>query len=93
MIARGDSSKGEIEILKPDMIFSNQYVQIYNDVVKFPAGNQGTYIRLSSGTNKSVAVFPVTKDNSVVVLRNYRHGVRGWGVEIPKGAVDLNDTS
>lgn len=93
MIVCGNSSEGPIEILKPEVVFSNQYVQIYNDIVMFPSGKQGTYIRISSGTNKSVAVFPVTKDNSVVVIRNFRHGVRGWGVEIPKGGVEVNETS
>ena len=93
MFSVGDSKKGEIEIIKPNKIFSNDYVEIYNDIVRFPAGNQGTYIRINSATNKSVGVLPVTTEGNIVVIKNYRHGIRGWGVEIPKGAVEPNESS
>lgn len=93
MINVGNSKKGEIEIIKPNLVFSNQYIQIYNDNVKFPAGNLGTYIRISNSSDKSVAIFPVTTDGNIVVIRNFRHGVRGWGIEIPKGAIEPDETS
>jgi 8-oxo-dGTP pyrophosphatase MutT (NUDIX family) len=93
MVSMGDSKKGEIEILEPDMIFSNKYVEIFNDRVKFPSGNLGTYIRINTSTNRSVGVLPVTDEGNIVVIRNYRHAVRGWGIEIPKGAVEPNESN
>lgn len=92
MFHNGDSTKGEIQILKQNKIFTNKYVDIYNDSVRFPAGNVGTYIRITSGTNKSVAILPITPNGNIVLIKNYRHGIRGWGLEVPKGAVDSGES-
>lgn len=91
MFSFGDYTKGEIEIIEPKKIFSNKYIEIFNDDVKFPSGNQGTYIRINSTSDKSVAVLPITADGNIVVIKNYRHGIRGWGIEIPKGSVEPNE--
>ena len=93
MLLLGDRTKGEIEIVKQNKVFSNNYMEIYNDDVVFPSGNSGTYIRINSSSNKSVAVLPITKEGNIVVIRNYRHGIRGWGVEVPKGSIDSGESS
>ncbi|MBE6552601.1 MAG: NUDIX hydrolase [Ruminococcaceae bacterium] len=93
MLLMGDRTKGEIEIIKQNIIFSNDFMEISNDDVVFPSGNSGTYIRVNSTSNKSVAVLPVTKEGNIVVIRNYRHGMRGWGIEVPKGSVDPGESS
>lgn len=58
---------------------------------------------LSPRTNKSyeffilessawVNIIPVTKDNHVVFIRQYRHGIRDITLEIPGGMVEKEDT-
>lgn len=88
----GDHKKGEIEIIRSVSVFSNRYINIFNDDVMFPGGNEGTYIRISNPTPRSVAVLPVTRDGRIVVIRTFRHGVRGWGYEIPKGGIEEGET-
>jgi ADP-ribose pyrophosphatase len=74
-------------------VFANQYAEIHNDLVRFPGGSEGTYIRVTCGTSKSIAVLPITTEGKMVAVKLYRHGVRGWGSEIPKGAIEENETA
>ncbi len=39
-----------------------------------------------------VNVIPVTRDNNVVLIRQYRHGVRDITLEIPGGLIDETDS-
>lgn len=87
-VYRGDYRKGEIEIIKPQTIFKNQYLEIFNDHVKFPSGYEGTYVRINTSSNKSVGVLPITKEGKMLVIKNFRHAMRGWGYEVPKGGIE-----
>jgi len=92
MLERGDHRNGEIEIRRENKIFENRYVEVYNDEVMFPSANEGTYIRVHCKPGKGVAVLPITVDGRIIVIKNYRHGMRGWGLEIPKGAVEGSES-
>ena len=87
----GNSKNGEIEIIGTDEVFENEYIEVFNDKVVFPKGNEGTYLRVNSKTSKSVAVLPFVDDGKAVLITNFRHGARGWGLEIPKGAVEPDE--
>ena len=88
MLNRGEHQKGEIEITEQKLIYNNKFVDIYDDDVLFPSGDEGTYVRVACKPSGSVAVLPVTREGKIVLIRTYRHGTRGWGLEIPKGAVE-----
>ena len=92
MVFKGNHKNGEIEIVEPNKIFTNKYADIFNDEVIFPSGTRGTYLRIDNKPNQSVAVLPITKEGKIVVIKNFRHGVRGWGVEVPKGAVEAGES-
>lgn len=89
---QGDHHKGEIEIEQVVPLFHNRYIDVYNDSVIFPSGYYGTYFRIGSPADRSVAVLPVTSDGEVILIKTFRHGVRGWGYEVPKGGVDKGET-
>lgn len=93
MNSRKTPLKGEIKLLKSNIVFSNQYAEIHNDFVRYPGGTEGTYIKVISGTSQSVAVLPITEKGNMIVIRLYRYGVGGWGVEIPKGAVEKDESA
>ena len=92
MTKRGDHLKGEIEIKNENKIFENKYVDVYNDQVIFPSSHEGTYIRINCKPGAGIAVVPITPDGKIVFIKNYRHGIRGWGLEVPKGAVEIGET-
>ena len=39
-----------------------------------------------------VNIIPLTPDNQVLMIRQYRHGIRDFTLEIPGGLVEENDT-
>ena len=89
----GDYKNGEIEISQPNQIFQNKYITVFNDLVLFPDGHTGTYIRVTTPFRKSVAVLPLTSSGKIILIKTFRHGARGWGLEIPKGGVEKHEES
>ncbi len=82
---KGNHNKGEIEILNEKIIFDNKYCSFYNDDVIFPQKNVGTYIRIEYKSPFSVAILPIFKDGRIGLIDVFRHAIRGWSLEIPKG--------
>ena len=89
---KGYHKKGEIEIIGTQKVFQNQYMTVLNDDVIFPSGYQGTYLRLQQPNKYSVAVLPITSEGEILLIKNFRHGMRGWCYEIPKGGAEDNET-
>ena len=87
----GNHINGEIEIISSEVLLKNEFITVSNDNVVFPGGNKGTYLRVGTESNKSVAVLPVTESGKIVFIKSFRHGARGWGIEIPKGAVEPDE--
>jgi len=90
---RGETAKGEIE-LKADpsdplpVIFQNRYTIIVEDPVKFPGGKEGTYLRVFHpeelrGRNGTVML--PRYSGRYVLQRMFRHPVRAWELECPRG--------
>ena len=82
---KGDSSKGEIEIIEENKVFENRFCEFFDDKVKFPSGVNGSYLRLAMKGKYSVAVLPITTEGEMVFIKAFRHSARGWGYEVPKG--------
>lgn len=70
-------------------VYQDQYVVVLREAVRFLDGAYGTYIRvLPQGTGSGgVAVLPVTR-GGIVLVRHYRHAMRAWCLEIPRGFMD-----
>lgn len=82
---KGNSKKGEIEITKEKLIYENQYGILYDDDVFFPTGVSGKYIRFLWKAPYTVAVLPIMKDGQIALISSFRHALRDWILEIPKG--------
>ena len=88
---KGDSLKGEIEIIEENRVFENRFCEFFDDKVKFPSGVKGNYLRLKMKGNYSVAILPITKNGEMVFVKTFRHSARGWGYEVPKGYGSENE--
>lgn len=82
---KGDHTKGEIELLEEQVIFQNRFVTHYNDRVRFPGGTEGFYLRSRWNCSYGVCVVPITDDGKLILIRNFRHGLRAWTWELIKG--------
>ncbi|MCI0486063.1 MAG: NUDIX hydrolase [Blastocatellia bacterium] len=81
----GDASKGELQIIREVPVYENQYGALYDDEVLFPSGASGRYIRYEWAAPYSIGILPVMKDGRLVLIRSFRHALRNWFIEIPKG--------
>jgi ADP-ribose pyrophosphatase len=94
------NSPDEIQILaKPDsplpIEYENKYVVLLNDHVRFPGGGEGQYLRLFSRSGlegKSGAVALTRKDGNYILLNVYRHPIRSWETECPRGFGEKDET-
>lgn len=82
---RGDCFLGEIELLEEGSIFQNAYVEVFNDRVRFPSGDEGTSFRWRWVAPYGVIALPRLPDGSVVLIELFRHTERGWQLEAPRG--------
>lgn len=78
-------SSSRIGILNED-----EYWMWIRDGVIFPTGAKGTYNRIVLKKElvdpvPRVAMFPVLSDGKIVLNLNYRHPLRRWVLEIPRG--------
>ena len=56
------------------------------DRLRFPDGRETSYSYVA--TPRAVFVVPLTADGDVILVRQYRHPVRDFTLEVPAGAVD-----
>src|SRR3954447_23479177 len=87
----GDASRGEIEIISEEIVWSNEVARLFNDRVRFPgrkgqAHVEGTHFRLDHAASKDdgVVVVPITHDERILLVRQFRHAVRMWMRELPR---------
>ncbi|GLY21425.1 NUDIX hydrolase [Micromonospora sp. NBRC 101691] len=65
--------------------YQDEYVTLIRDPVRFSDGSLGTYIRsMPGGDADGVVLLPVL-DGAVVLVEHFRHAVRGWQLEAPRG--------
>lgn len=89
---------GSIELLAEaddeyGVMYEDSYITLIKDPVRFPGGSAGTYIRVvSTAPSSGAAILPVL-DNSVVLVRHFRHATREWHWEIPRGNAEPEDES
>jgi len=77
------------EWAKIGVILDDPYIVILRDLVEFPGGNRGGYIRLYNRAYlekgaAGVVAMPV-KEKKVLLMHNFRHATRSWHWEIPRG--------
>jgi len=76
------------------IVFDGPFFKVIRDPVQFPDGSYGAYTRFISTHNplsEGVVVLPIFQDK-VLFIKQYRHSVRGWRWELPRGFVNSGET-
>lgn len=74
-----------IECVEQREVYANDFVRLYDDLVRFPDGSPGTYVRLAAtGDRPGVAVL-VTQGHRVALVRTYRYPIGEWEWGVPRG--------
>ena len=67
------------------VLYEDAWIYCLRDVVRFPDGRLGTHHRIIHKDGpQSVAILPRWQDR-LVLLRHFRHGLRDWALEFPRG--------
>lgn len=74
------------------MVFDHRWYKVRREEVQLPDGRVLDDYFVSVRP-EVVLVFPVTSDNEVVMVRQYKHGAREILLELPGGIVDETDES
>lgn len=75
--------------LSSELIFDGKVVHLYKDTVSLPNGNTSTreYIKHVG----AVCVVPLTSDENVLCVRQYRYPLSRTVIEIPAGKLDFKE--
>jgi ADP-ribose pyrophosphatase len=79
----------DVEDLRVGLLASDPFMMVMRDAVRFPNGSLGLYNRIVE--RSSVAILPLL-NGQPVVLKIFRHGLRTWTLEFPRGARDRGET-
>jgi ADP-ribose pyrophosphatase len=96
----GRTDAGEIEVLAETVVWENPVVRVCDDAVRFPphgAGGpvEGRHFRLAMapGLPDGVVVAAVDEaDGRLLLVRQFRHPVRRWMTECPRGGREAGET-
>ncbi|QDA58590.1 NUDIX hydrolase [Hymenobacter jejuensis] len=79
------------ETLKSDIVFDHKWYQLRRDYVRLPNGLELDDYFVSVRRNVALT-FPLTDDNHVIFVRQYKHGVQDILIELPGGVIDEGET-
>jgi 8-oxo-dGTP pyrophosphatase MutT (NUDIX family) len=95
----GDAAKGEIEIVEERLVWRNDAVRLFYDRVRFPGEKaeepvEAEHFRLTQAENRGdgVVVAPITADDHILLVRQFRHPARMWLRELPRGGRERGET-
>ncbi|UOQ68381.1 NUDIX hydrolase [Hymenobacter volaticus] len=78
--------------LSSELVFNHRWYKLRRDHVQLPTGQQLDDYFVSVRANV-VLVFPVTEDQHVIMVRQYKHGIGEILIEVPGGVIDEGETS
>lgn len=67
------------------------YMWFIRDAVEFPDGDRRPHTRAVNRVGNGAATLPVY-DGRIVLTRQFRHAIRKWSLEIPRGAMEPGET-
>ena len=88
----GDAERGEAQILDEHEVWCNEIARLLVGRVRFPAEKHGRHVekeqfRLDHAVTQEdgVIAVPILPDHRIILVRQFRHPVRMWLRELPRG--------
>ncbi|MBF0805779.1 MULTISPECIES: NUDIX hydrolase [unclassified Streptococcus] len=82
----------EEKTLSRQEIFKGRVFQVAVDEVELPDG-KGTSTRELVFHNGAVCVLPITSENKVLLVKQYRKAIEGTSLEIPAGKLEIGENA
>ncbi len=80
------------EIVDSQYVIDTKYLRLRRDSIVLPGGERidDYYVRESAGFS---VIFAMTPDERVLLVRQYKHGIRKALLELPAGAIDPGESA
>lgn len=78
------------EVLKSDLLAKGNIMDFYRDTLMMPNGKEATREYVVRGGGAS-AIVPVDDDGKLIFVRQYRHPVKAYTLEIPAGMLEKEE--
>ena len=79
------------EVIASERHFEGRMIAVRTDTLRSPEG--ATYTREVVAYGAAVVLVPVDGDGTLLMVRQYRHPVGAWLLELPAGGIDAHDVS
>jgi len=79
-------------VLSSTVLIDSRYLRLRSDAIELPNGARINeyYVRETRGF---AVIFPVTPQERVVLVRQYKHGINERVLELPAGAIDPGENA
>ena len=92
----GNADRGELQIVEERIAWKNKAARLWTSEVRLPGSARKTaeQFRLGPGEGHAdgVIVVPIDEANRILLVRQFRHGVRMWMRELPRGSRNEGET-
>ena len=78
------------EIISSEQVFNGKVVKVFLDDVRLPDGRNARWERVEHPG--AVGIVPLLDKSTLLMVRQYRHAVRGDLLEIPAGKLDRDES-
>jgi ADP-ribose pyrophosphatase len=82
-----DGEREAWKIVESELVIQTRHLRLRRDTIELPGGElvRDYFVRESRGFS---VVFAMTRDERVVLVRQYKHGIGQHLLELPAGAID-----
>ena len=92
----GNAERGELQIVSERIAWENKAGRLWTSEVQLPGAMAkfAEQFRFGPGAGRAdgVVVVPIDEDNRILLVRQFRHGVRMWMRELPRGSRNDGET-
>ncbi len=74
------------EVVRKERVFEGKLVKVDREVVRLPGGKEATLETIRHPG--AAAVLPILADDTVLLIRQFRHAAGGYILEVPAGKLD-----
>lgn len=74
------------------IVLKDPWIYVLRDAVEFPDGSRRTHARVVNRGGNGAAALPLL-EGKIVLVRHFRHAVRDWLLEIPRGGIEPGSTA
>lgn len=94
VLSEQSNQVGKNDHAKLGVIHDGYFFRVLRDPVKFPSGDLGGYLRILNAQDRPKGVVVIAyKDGEIALIKQFRHSVRGWRWEAPRGFAESGETT